>query len=324
MRALLLCILLSPLATTAQHTLTGVVRDSVTRLPMPGVNVILENLSEGTVTNAAGEFQIESKTQSARLIFSFVGFHTTTRLVDAGVRATIAMTYDPQSWEENPDHHVKANLELGYFGDASYAPYGAIANVAIQSVGQTRVDLATSFRYWKQQQNTGLEFSMSRDFNIPYLPTLLLGYKSLDYADRQFGLKQVRGLLTYRLPGYLGVDFGGAYNELTRIKPLENLAKEQHLNGIVGLTKVFSYDSFLKNWGFYSSINYNPDWTYYELGTYKQLNIKKFTSLVLMARYYNYGTMDGVLLSVRFRLFDTRYYCCHSWVVYTDEVNAMK
>ena len=55
---------------------------------------------------------------------------------------------------------------------------------------------ATSFRYWKQQQNTGLEFSMSGDFNIPYLPTLLLGYKSLDYADRQFGLKQVRGLLT--------------------------------------------------------------------------------------------------------------------------------
>ena len=76
-------------------------------------------------------------------------------------------------------------------------------------------------------------------------------------------------------------------------------------------TKVFSYDSFLKNWGFYSSINYNPDWTYYELGTYKQLNIK-FSSLVLMARYYNYGTVDGVLLSVRFRLFDTRYYCCHS------------
>jgi hypothetical protein len=43
-----------------------------------------------------------------------------------------------------------------------------------------------------------------------------------------------------------------------------------------------------------------------------------------MARYYNYSTVDGVLLSVRFRLFDTRYYCCHSWVVYTDEVNAMK
>jgi len=324
MRILILFILLTPLVSNGQYKLTGIVRDSVTRETMPGVNIKIESQNKGTVTNAKGEFEIESKTESARVTFSFIGFNTMTRTIHASLNESIDLTHDKQLLEENPNHHVKTNLELGYFGDKEYAPYGAILNFSIQSVGQKSIGLTSSLKYWEQQNNSGLEFSISKDLGIPFLPNILLSYKSLDYADNKFGLKQVRGLISYKLPRFFAIDFGGAYNDLSRLNELENLTSEQHFNGIIGLTKIFSYASFLKNWGLYSSLNYNPNWTYYELGTYKELYIKKFTSFVLMAKYYNYGTFDGILFSIRFNIFDTRYYCCHSWAVYSDDINALK
>ncbi len=324
MRILVLFILLTPLVSSGQFKLTGIVRDSLTRETMTGVNVKVENQNKGTVTNAKGEFEIESKTESARVTFSFIGFNTVTRTISASVSGSIYLTYDKQLLEDNPIHHIKTNLELGYFGDKEYAPYGAILNFSIQSIGQKTIGLTSSLKYWEQQKNSGLDFSIYKDLGIPFLPNILLSYKSLDYADNEFELKQVRGLISYKLSRFFAVDIGGAYNDLSRINQLETLTNEQRFNGIIGLTKIFSYDSFLKNWGFYSSLNYNPNWTYYEIGTYKELYIKKFTSFVFMAKYYDYGTFDGFLFSVRFNIFDTRYYCCHSWAVYSDDINALK
>jgi hypothetical protein len=324
MRILVLFILLTPLVSYGQYKLKGIVRDSVTHETMPGVNVIIESQNKGTVTNATGEFEIESKTENARVTFSFIGYNTITRTISDSLSESIDLTYDKQLLEENPNHHVKANAELGYFGDKEYAPYGAILNFSLQSVGKKSIGLTSSLKYWKQQKNSGLDFSISKDIGIPFLPNLLLSYKSIDYADNQFELKQVRGQISYKLPRFFAIDFGGAYNDLSRLNQLENLTDEQHFNGIIGLTKIFSYDSFLKNWGLYSSLNYNPNWTYYELGTYKELYIKKITSFVFMAKYYNYGTFDGILFSIRFNIFDTRYYCCHSWAVYSDDINALK
>jgi hypothetical protein len=324
MRILVLFILLTPFVSYGQYKLTGIVRDSVTEEAMPGVNVIIASQNKETVTNSNGEFEIESKTESAQVTFSFIGFNTITRTIHASASESIDLIYDKQLLEENPNHHVKANLDLGYFGDKEYAPYGAILNFSIQSVGQKSIGLTTSLKYWEQQKNSGLEFSISKDLRIPFLPNILLSYKSLDYADDEFALKQVRGLISYKLPSFFAVDFGGAYNDLSRINQPENLTNEQRFNGTIGLTKIFSYDSFLKNWGFYSSLNYNPNWTYYEIGTYKELYIKTFSSFVFMAKYYDYGTFDGFLFSVRFNIFDTRYYCCHSWAVYSDDINALK
>jgi hypothetical protein len=324
MRILALFILLTPLVASGQYKLTGIVRDSLTRETMPGVNVLVESQSKGTVTNAKGEFEIESKTESARVTFSFVGYNTITRTIHASISESIDLTYDKQLLEDNAIHHIKTNLELGYFGDKEYAPYGAILNFSIQSIGQKHIGLTSSLKYWKQQKNSGLDFSIYKDLGIPFFPNILLSYKSLDYADNEFELKQVRGLISYKLPRFFAVDFGGAYNDLSRLNQLETLTNEHHFNGIIGLTKIFSYDSFLKNWGFYSSLNHNPNWTYYEIGTYKELYIKKFTSFVFMAKYYDYGTFDGFLLSIRFNIFDTRYYCCHSWAVYSDDINALK
>jgi len=324
MRILVFFILIAPLVSYGQYKLTGTVRDSATHETMPGVNVIIESQKKETVTNAKGEFEIESKTESAQVTFSFIGFNTITRTIHASVSEEIDLTYDKQLLEENPNHQIKTNLELGYFGDNEYAPYGGILNFSLQSVGQKSIGLTSTLKYWEQKKNSGLELTISKDLGIPFISNLLLSYKSLDYADNSFGLKQARGLVSYKLPRFFAIDFGGAYNNLSRINELENLTNEQYFNGVIGLTKIFSYSSFLKNWGLYSSLNYNPKWTYYELGTYKEFYIKKFTSFVFMAKYYNYGTINGILLSLRFSIFDTRYYCCHAWAVYSDDINALK
>src|SRR5690606_23619049 len=121
MRILVFIVLLTPLVSYGQYKLTGIVRDSVTRETMPGVNVIIESQNKGTVTNAKGEFEIESKTEVARVTFSFIGFNTVTLTIQASVSVSIELTYDKQLLEDYPNHHVKANLELGYFGDREYA-----------------------------------------------------------------------------------------------------------------------------------------------------------------------------------------------------------
>jgi hypothetical protein len=322
MRIVVLFILLAPLVSNGQYKLKGFVRDSVTRETMPGVNVIIENQNKGTVTDENGEFELESKTASAQVTFSFIGFNTIIRTMHATLSDSIDLTYEE---EENSDRFIKANLELGYFGDKQYAPYGAMLNFSLQSVGKKSVGLTSTLKYWKEQKNAGLEFSIGKNIHIAYFPqNILLNYKTMKYTGNRFELKQARGLFSYKLPRFFAIDFGGAYNDLMSIDQQENLTKERHVTGSIGVTKIFSYDSFLRNCGFYSSLNYNPHWTYYEIGTYKELPIKNITSFVIMAKYYNYGTFDGILFSIRFNIFDTRYYCCHSWAVYSDDINALK
>jgi TonB-dependent starch-binding outer membrane protein SusC len=55
-------------------TITGQVKSSDDGLPLPGVNVLEKGTSNGTVTNADGNYTIQVKDKSAVLVFSFVGY----------------------------------------------------------------------------------------------------------------------------------------------------------------------------------------------------------------------------------------------------------
>lgn len=62
--------------TTQQgRTITGKVFDDY-GLPMPGVNVLIKGTTNGTVTNASGEYSITLSTSNGTLVFSFIGYNT--------------------------------------------------------------------------------------------------------------------------------------------------------------------------------------------------------------------------------------------------------
>ncbi|UXE66208.1 MAG: TonB family protein [Chryseotalea sp. WA131a] len=60
----------------ALKTYQGKVTSSEDGSPMPGVNVVIDGTTQGTVTDANGIFEIESPVENPNLVFSFIGLKT--------------------------------------------------------------------------------------------------------------------------------------------------------------------------------------------------------------------------------------------------------
>lgn len=326
MRIVLLFFLLLPVASFAQFRLNGIVRDSLTREIIPGTNVTLENSNKTTVTNGNGEFEIESSKSSAYVTFSFIGFITSTRLISSSVPATINLLIDSALFEEENNHFMKSSLDIGYFGDINYAPSGVIVHYSLQSIGRTSIDMNTGFKYWKERNNSGIDISVSKDLSgrINYVAdNLYLNYRFFDYGQETFRLKQKRALVLNHLPRFFTIDAGVSYNDIT-LRNEQGQFREYYVAGILGVSKDFSYFTILRNVGLYGNISYHPRYIFYEAAVYKGIYIKKLPYMVLMAKYYDYDYLSGVMLSLRINVFSTRYYCCYSWKVHSDRQDALR
>jgi hypothetical protein len=60
----------------AQITISGKIVDSISREPLQGASVFAQNTTQGTTTNANGEFSLTLKAGGYELIFSFTGYLT--------------------------------------------------------------------------------------------------------------------------------------------------------------------------------------------------------------------------------------------------------
>jgi iron complex outermembrane receptor protein len=69
-----LWLLLFPISLFAQQEVSGTVKDD-SGLPIPGVNIIVENTDRGTVTNFDGNYTIEVSNGEV-LVFSYLGYKT--------------------------------------------------------------------------------------------------------------------------------------------------------------------------------------------------------------------------------------------------------
>lgn len=91
---LLFALALLPMAVMAQTiTVKGVVKDN-TGQPLPGVNVIVEGTTNGSITDLDGNYSLTVPSGSS-LLYSFIGFETKTEVV-AG-RTTINVTLQDES-----------------------------------------------------------------------------------------------------------------------------------------------------------------------------------------------------------------------------------
>lgn len=72
-----------------QRTVTGKVTDE-NNLPLPGVTVVIQGTTQGTITNPDGEYTLTNVPANSTLIFSFVGMRT--EEVAVGNRTNINMT----------------------------------------------------------------------------------------------------------------------------------------------------------------------------------------------------------------------------------------
>jgi TonB-linked SusC/RagA family outer membrane protein len=92
-RSILLTILAGLLtvgAAWAQTTVSGKVLSGEDNSPMPGVNIVVKGTTNGTITNADGEYSVANVPSDGVLVLSFVGYITQEEAVSG--RATVDVT----------------------------------------------------------------------------------------------------------------------------------------------------------------------------------------------------------------------------------------
>lgn len=71
----------------AQQQVSGAVTDQSTNEPLPGVNILIKNTTNGTITDIDGNYSLEVPGEDAVLVFSFIGYES--QEVVVGNRSTI-------------------------------------------------------------------------------------------------------------------------------------------------------------------------------------------------------------------------------------------
>nr|WP_293835701.1 TonB-dependent receptor [uncultured Arsenicibacter sp.] len=129
--ALLGGIILLPSGATAQKTklVRGVVFAADTDERLPGVNVVLENTTQGTSTNKDGEFIINVPNANAVLVFSFVGYLP--QKIKAGAAAKLEVRLDPD------DKVLDEVVVIGY-GEAKKSDLtGSVGQIKTKTVEES-------------------------------------------------------------------------------------------------------------------------------------------------------------------------------------------
>ena len=208
-------LLLFSVSLYGQHTITGVVLDSLTQEPLQSATVYVNGTTQGTATDADGRFELKDVKLPATIVFSFVGYQAQALELN---RDPGALTISLKTNDELPEvvvsgKNVPNKADLDYFkrfflGDDKWSKQAKIKNE----------DVLIFFRETEYFAPPSLEYMMKRgyiDFNrqvsgsefkawaseplIVDLPSL--GYEV--YVDLiRFEVKQEKAITTYDMLGY--------------------------------------------------------------------------------------------------------------------------
>ena len=89
---LLFLLLMLPFCALAQSSVDGVVVDSKTKQPLPGVNVNVQGTQGGTSTDFDGKFKLSKLKKGDKLVFSFIGYKNQTTSFDGQKTISVSLT----------------------------------------------------------------------------------------------------------------------------------------------------------------------------------------------------------------------------------------
>ena len=100
-KSLLIAFLFANISLLAQNNkaITGTVISSTDNMPIPGVNVVVEGTTNGTITDFDGNFQLNAP-EGSKILFSFVGFLTQSIVVGSKTTWSISLEEDSNTLEE--------------------------------------------------------------------------------------------------------------------------------------------------------------------------------------------------------------------------------
>ncbi len=84
----------------AQFTVSGKVISADDQSPIPGVNILVKGTSSGTITDAAGSFNITTNSSNDVLVFSFVGYITQEVPINGRASVEVSLAADTKQLSE--------------------------------------------------------------------------------------------------------------------------------------------------------------------------------------------------------------------------------
>ena len=112
------------------YTLSGTVTSEVEKSPIPGVNVLVLETSQGTSTDFDGNYELQVKKGDV-VQFSYLGFVTQTLIIDSQTTANIALAEDASMLDEV--------VVIGYGTQKKSHLTGAISKVKNETLDQIAV-----------------------------------------------------------------------------------------------------------------------------------------------------------------------------------------
>ncbi|MGP1623156.1 SusC/RagA family TonB-linked outer membrane protein [Bacteroides heparinolyticus] len=93
-------LLLSPAAMSQSLSVTGSVTDKNNQEPIIGASALVEGTTNGTITNADGEFTLSGVPSGGTIVVSYIGYTTQRIAVKGKTRLTIALAEDTEMLDE--------------------------------------------------------------------------------------------------------------------------------------------------------------------------------------------------------------------------------
>ena len=118
-----------------QRKVSGTVSDK-TGTPLPGVTVVMKGTTQGTVTDANGEYSLANVSSGSTLIFSFVGMRTQEIAVGSQIKIDMVMEEDAIGIEEVVAVGYGTQRKENITGSMETASSEQLENKPIVSVGQ--------------------------------------------------------------------------------------------------------------------------------------------------------------------------------------------
>ena len=104
---LLFLFLLAPFSILAQSTLSGVVLDAKSKLPLPGVNVVVQGAKSSTSSDFDGKFKLGDLKRGDKVVFSFIGYESQTLNYSGQKEVSISL-------EESANQLQEVVVQVGY------------------------------------------------------------------------------------------------------------------------------------------------------------------------------------------------------------------
>ena len=106
-KKLLLLFFLLPFSIFAQSTLSGVVLDAKSKLPLPGVNVVVQSVNGSTSTDLDGKFKLGGLKSGDKIVFSYIGYNSNTLNYSGQKEVNISL-------EESANQLQEVVVQVGY------------------------------------------------------------------------------------------------------------------------------------------------------------------------------------------------------------------